>query len=143
MSNHGKNSNQPHEDTVEVSGRVLQANVRQRQCQVWLDDDTHVFVAFTEEQEPRVVSALRDHKHTCVVVSGIGQLTPEGKPNGVIRADSLVLRPREPRPFDPTAPNIMDKIAEITKDVPDEEWEKLPTDLSHRLDYYLYGIERE
>ena len=44
-------------------------------------------------------------------------------------------------PFDPEAPPIEDVIREIAKDVPDEEWEKLPYDLTDRLDYYLYGAE--
>ena len=33
---------------------------------------------------------------------------------------------------------IEEVIAEIAAEVPDEDWDKLPTDLSSRLDYYLY-----
>ena len=43
--------------------------------------------------------------------------------------------------LDPSAPRIEDVIKRIVKDVPDEEWEKLPHDLTDRLDYYLYGVE--
>ena len=38
-------------------------------------------------------------------------------------------------------PRIEDTIREIAEDVPDEEWEKLPHNLTDRLDYYLYGVE--
>lgn len=34
-------------------------------------------------------------------------------------------------------------IDSIVAKVPEEEWDKLPPDLSSRIDYYLYGIDRE
>ena len=33
-------------------------------------------------------------------------------------------------------------IEDSFKDVPQEEWDKLPHDLTDRLDYYLYGTDR-
>ncbi|MCY4379008.1 MAG: hypothetical protein OXC39_04175 [Candidatus Dadabacteria bacterium] len=47
----------------------------------------------------------------------------------------------EKESFDPDVPRIEDVIRGIARDVPDEEWEKLPHDLTDRLDYYLYGTE--
>jgi hypothetical protein len=38
--------------------------------------------------------------------------------------------------------SILEIVAEATKDVPDEEWERLPTDLSKNVDHYLYGTKR-
>lgn len=36
------------------------------------------------------------------------------------------------------------EIAEaIAAEVPDAEWEKLPTDLARNLDHYLYGTPKE
>ena len=32
--------------------------------------------------------------------------------------------------------------AELTKDIPDEEWERLPSDLSYNHDHYLYGTPK-
>lgn len=34
-------------------------------------------------------------------------------------------------------------FAEIAKDVPDSEWEKLPRDLAQNLDHYLYGTPKD
>jgi hypothetical protein len=34
-------------------------------------------------------------------------------------------------------------IAEISNEIPLEEWEKLPQDLSKNLDHYLYGSPKE
>jgi len=41
------------------------------------------------------------------------------------------------------ARSIEDKIAAITADVPDEEWAKLPPDLSDQLDHYVYGTPKQ
>lgn len=38
--------------------------------------------------------------------------------------------------FDPDAPPIWELVAQISAEVPDEEWKKLPTDLARRFDYY-------
>jgi type I restriction enzyme S subunit len=38
--------------------------------------------------------------------------------------------------FDPNAPQIWELVAEISAEVPEEEWKKLPTDLARRFDYY-------
>ena len=35
--------------------------------------------------------------------------------------------------------SIEEKIAEIRKDIPQEELDKIPSDLSYRLDEYIYG----
>jgi len=32
-------------------------------------------------------------------------------------------------------------FAEISQTVPDEDWERVPTDLSKNLDHYLYGSD--
>ena len=36
---------------------------------------------------------------------------------------------------------ISDVLAEIAAEVPEEEWDKLPPDLTENLDDYLYGME--
>jgi hypothetical protein len=42
-----------------------------------------------------------------------------------------------------TARSIWDEIREITADVPDEEWAKLPTDGAEQHDHYLYGSPKK
>ena len=37
---------------------------------------------------------------------------------------------------------IWEVIEEITASVPEEEWDKLPTDASEQLDHYIYGTRR-
>ena len=38
---------------------------------------------------------------------------------------------------------IWQEIREIVKDVPDEEWQRLPRDVSANVDHYLYGAPKE
>jgi hypothetical protein len=35
--------------------------------------------------------------------------------------------------------SFLNFVDDITKQIPQSEWEKLPSDLSKNLDYYLYG----
>ena len=44
--------------------------------------------------------------------------------------------------FDPNAPPIEDKLRAIMADVPKEEWDRLPADLSDHLDHYIYGTPK-
>lgn len=48
-------------------------------------------------------------------------------------------RPEDPFVFDPTAPTIAEMVEQCFADVPDEEWDLLPTDLAERHDDYLTG----
>jgi type I restriction enzyme S subunit len=45
--------------------------------------------------------------------------------------------------FDPDAPPIWELVAQISAQVPDEEWKKLPTDLARRFDYYQQQKKRD
>ena len=47
-----------------------------------------------------------------------------------------VLRPAGP------VPSIDRIFAAIAEDVPDEDWARVPTDLSENLDHYLYGTSK-
>jgi hypothetical protein len=44
--------------------------------------------------------------------------------------------------FDPSTPTIEEKLRAIVADVPKEEWDRLPADLSENLDHYVYGTPR-
>jgi Arc/MetJ-type ribon-helix-helix transcriptional regulator len=42
----------------------------------------------------------------------------------------------------PDAKPIWERILERTADIPDEEWDKVPTDLAEQHDHYLYGTPK-
>lgn len=47
-----------------------------------------------------------------------------------------------PAPVPVARKPIWERIQDMTADVPDEEWDKLPTDLAEQHDHYLYGTPK-
>ncbi|AFZ18453.1 hypothetical protein [Allocoleopsis franciscana] len=43
----------------------------------------------------------------------------------------------------PSLPPFLQFVEEISAQIPKEEWEKLPKDLSKNLEHYLYGSPRD
>jgi hypothetical protein len=43
----------------------------------------------------------------------------------------------------PNLPSFLQFVDEISAQIPLEEWEKLPKDLSKNLDHYLYGSPKD
>lgn len=44
--------------------------------------------------------------------------------------------------FDPNAKPISEIFAELAAEIPDEEWDLLPSNASELVDEYLYGVKR-
>lgn len=38
---------------------------------------------------------------------------------------------------------LHEMITEISSEIPDSEWEKLPRDLSQQVDHYVYGLTKK
>lgn len=131
-----------HQDHVDLTGEVLEADVRQGRFQLWLDDKTGVTVTFTPAQEREVMTALRDHRSLRIQVVGKAEFSPQGKPLRVAEVDQLRLQPVGEVPHDPAARPIVDVLEELASQIPQEEWDKLPADLSDNLDHYLYGTPK-
>ncbi len=129
----------PYEDEVDIIGHVLEADVRNRKFQIWLDEGTSVQVSFSEEEESEVTTALKDHKEVRLRIKGRGELDLHGTLKRIISVNHLYLVRNDEPVFDTSTPAIEDVITDIFKDVPDEEWDNLPQDLTDKLDYYLYG----
>ena len=133
----------PYEDELDITGRVLEADVRRKRFQFWMSDQEKVTVEFTEEQESEVTTALKEHDSVRLRVEGLGRFNPDGNIDRIIRVDSLTPEPEQEWIFDPATPRIEDRIVELFADVPDEEWENLPSDLIDNLDHYLYGADKK
>lgn len=128
-----------HEDHVDLIGEVLEADIRQGKFQLWLDEKTYVSVIFSTEQEIIVLDSLRDHKSLRLQVIGRGEFSPQGKPLKITQVDKLQYHPVGEVVYDPTARPIEEILQDLAKEVPEEEWKKLPTDLTDNLDHYIYG----
>ena len=132
-----------HEDRVDITGEVLEADIRLKHFQVWLDEKTGVKVNFSPEQEDQVTSALRDHLTLRLQVIGRGEVSPQGTVSRVTQVEELRLRPLGETPYDASARPIEDVLTELAGEVPQEAWERLPSDLTDRLDHYLYGTPQQ
>ncbi len=133
----------PHSSTIDVTGEVIEADVRQRKSQIWLDTDNTVTLAFDEAQEELVTTALRDHRSVRIRVRGSADVSPDGRPLRFTKVEKLELVSSDGWEFDPDVPRIEDQIAEIWSDLPSEDWNQLPSDLSDQLDHYIYGTPKE
>jgi len=133
----------PQETLVETTAEVIEADVRQRRFQALREDGALVTVHFSEDQETKVTTALKDHKVTRVRFKGSGEVSPDGTSLRVHKVDELNLENPNEIAFDESARSIGDILEEIAEEVPDSEWRKLPPDLSINLDHYLYGVPKE
>ncbi len=66
----------------------------------------------------------------------------KGKRLRSLQVDELRLTASETH-YDRSARPIEDLLQELAKEVPNEEWEKLPSDLNDNLDHYLYGVPKQ
>lgn len=132
-----------HESHGEVAGEVLEADVRQRHFQLWLDDKTKVAASFSEEQEDAVIDALKNHKTVRLRVRGQVEYSDSGGPVRIANIEDLQIQTIGEIPYDSSARPIEDILAELAREVPEEEWKKLPADLTDNLDHYIYGTPKQ
>jgi hypothetical protein len=133
----------PHGASLELVGEVLEADVRQRRFQLWLDARTSVTVIFTEAQEDLVTSALKEHRSVRMSVRGRGEVSPEGRPIRFTHVEDLRLLRGDTEEAAKDAPAIEDELRRLAAQVPPEQWARLPTDLSSQIDHYLYGFPKK
>ena len=122
---------------VEVSGRVLAADVHRRRFQLWLDSTLYVEAPFTYEQERRITEALRSHDFMKLRVRGHGFVHRNGDIERIDRVDEVEEVGLEQGSFDPEASTIDELIASAFAGVREKDWASLPADLSARHDEYL------
>jgi hypothetical protein len=133
----------PHEASIELVGTVFEANVESSQFQIEATDGRKVPVSFSPEDEEKVTTALKDHASVQIRLVGTGAMTADGRLLKIPTVEKLELILTGEIPFDETARPIWEIFDEIIGEVPPEEWEKLPTDLSENLDHYIYGVPKK
>jgi hypothetical protein len=131
-----------HLEDLDVVGEVLEADVRLRRFQLWIDDRTAVAVSFTEAQEALVTEALRDHRAVRLRVRGRAEVSASGKPIRFIEIGALEPLSAGEAPLGAEAPSIESALRDIASRIPKSEWEKLPQDLTDQIDHHVYGTPR-
>ncbi len=129
-------------EMVDVSGEVLEADLKQRRFQLWLNERSHVSVVFSESQEEQVTTALKDHKTVRMSVKGRGKVSPQGKLLEITEVEELGIQPGDEARLDQGARPIEDILEELAGEIPQSEWDRLPGDLTDNLDHYLYGTPK-
>ena len=129
-----------HLKPVDIVGSVYLINVERRELKLRTDDGIRVPVTFTGEQENRVIAALQMRKQADVKVSGSGEFWPDGALKRIVSVENfgISLKARE---IPPDAPTITEMFDAIIAETPPGAWEGVPTDLSHRHDFYIYGVD--
>ena len=135
-------SEAPYEDLVEITGEVFETDIRKGRFQLCSGEDTTATVAFTADQEEQVTTALKDHKTVRMYVKGSGEFSAQGKLLRGLRVDELRLT-KEGEIYDQSARPIEELLSDLAKEIPQEEWDKLPHDLNDNLDHYLYGVPKK
>ena len=128
-------------DFREVVGTVLEADVRLRTFQLWLNEAQKASVTFSRAQESAVVDALKDHEQIRLAVRGIWQVSPSGTPLRCTLVQTVATRRESETVFEAKGKAIEEALAEIARDISPGDWQTLPNDLTERLDHYLYGGE--
>jgi hypothetical protein len=129
----------PYQDVVDVKGEVFEADVRQKRFQLWKGNQNAVTVSFTEQQEDMVTTALKEHRSLRLRVIGRGEYLPDGQLAKIVEVQSLSIVQSEVSEYDAGSPPIKEVLSSIASEVPQEEWDSLPPDLTDDLDRYLYG----
>lgn len=74
---------------------------------------------------------------------GRGEFSAQGELLRITHVDQLQTQPVGEVPYDATAPPIEDVLTELAAEIPQENWDRLPPDLTDNLDHHLYGTPKE
>jgi hypothetical protein len=122
-------------------GEVFEADVLARRFQILLADHRKISISFTADQEQLITSALKDHKVCQLRATGRGLFSAEGGLVKVVSVDRMTLGEPIQLSIQPSR-SIWDELDDLAGQVPEDEWKKLPKDLSSNLDDYIYGPKR-
>jgi hypothetical protein len=86
-----------------------------------------------------VRAAVRSRDSVKVAISGSGDVDANGAVTRIVEVTSMQFEFE----YDDSVPPFHKRIAEIMKDVPESEWEKLPKDGARNHDHYIYGTPKK
>ncbi len=134
-----------YEDTVKLEGEVRLADIDGRRFAIRLDDGRRLEGRFSPEHESQVVEALVGHRSLRLLIEGRAEFSrADGSPRRIISTTSLVVREIDAPDAGPSGEKpLWEQIVEIGGKVSEDEWVRVPPDLSINVDHYLYGAPRK
>ena len=131
-----------YQDLAELIGEASMANLRGSQFVVTLLDGSSIGGRFSEEQEGKVLEALRLHREVKLKIKGLGEFNEADRSlRRLVRVDSTEIVKQEQDSYDENAKPIWEVVAEIGNGAPANTWSSLPSNLSERIDEIVYGSE--
>jgi hypothetical protein len=93
------------------------------------------------------INVSKDVENAIEAAVRSGQFASAGQMVDKLVRDYAQHTQQQPQPASQEVPQaahkpIWEEILELTADVPDEKWDKLPTDLAEQHDHYLYGTPK-
>ena len=123
------------EADIEVTGRVLLVDLHDGIIGLWTADETKITAAFTPEQEREVLTAFGYRTFALLQVQGRGEFA-DGQLQRITKIhQTKIVKAKREKP--PDYRPIEEKIRDIFKDTPAEEWAKLSQSL---YDHYFRGM---
>ena len=132
--NHGS-----YEDELDILASVYEVNLRNQRFRIESQFGTSTIVEFSNEQATVVLRALDSQGERKIRIRGNGTFDADGTLKSVDTLKDISLEEGLVS-FDPNAPIVEEKIAKLVSEIPQEEIDKLPHDLSERHDYYVHNV---
>jgi hypothetical protein len=131
----------PYEDIFDVAGVVLEVDVRRQRFQLWLDETRSLPLVFRLDQERTVTHALQEHESVRLRVAGRGRFSSAGDLVQILDVTSVSEIGMGAEAAG--APSLLEALLAVSREVPESEFDRLPSDLSENLDHYLYGSPKK
>ena len=127
-----------YEEEIDLRGTVVALDLKTKKFKLESKYHGIVVLEFNDDQVQTVIDALVHRNSIEIQVKGLGIFDMKGILTKFTNIETFeaVETSGVQRP---SAPERVDKIIEeVFKDVPDGEWDKLPNDLTDRIDDYIY-----
>jgi hypothetical protein len=131
-----------YEDVVEVCGEVSMASIR-GQFTLTLESGETPSGRFSPEQEALVLEALRDHRNIRLRLRAIAEFNQADRSlRRFVHVEKAELAPIGAETYDDSVPPVWEVVSRLGSEAPPGTWDDVPSDLSRRVDEYVYGSPR-
>ena len=129
-----------YQEKVDITGPLIQVDIERSRVKLRTKDGQTLTAKFTNETQDRVMTILQDPDYYHIRVTGQAQFAPDGTIQRLTKTENIyITRPEIEIP--PGTPTIGEMFDAIIAETPPETWANVPTDLSHRHDFYIYGVD--
>lgn len=129
------------EEKTTLVGEVYQVDVRKAVCRLFdVRQKRNVLVHYDQPFEDKITTALKNHANQLLDIEGIGVFNKKRKLirlRDVSRVNVALDDIEQSGSSNLARESIWEFVQEITKDIPEEDWNKLPKDLALNHDDYI------